>query len=61
MYTPPLSHRRNRQQVRRILAAYRNRWRDLSALTGFRSEFDLLDARDRLVIPHPSVFARSRS
>jgi hypothetical protein len=61
MDTPTLTNRRNRQQARRVLADLRTRWRDLSAPAGFRTELDLLDRRDRLVIPHPTVFARSRS
>lgn len=60
MDTPTLSNRRNRQQVRRILNDLRIRWRDLPA-SSFRSELDpVIDAGDRLVIPHPSVFARGR-
>jgi hypothetical protein len=60
MDTPTLSHRRSRQQARRVLADFRIRWRDLPA-PGFRSELDLLDPRDRLTIPHPSVFVRNRA
>jgi hypothetical protein len=55
MNTPFLSHRRDRQQTRRILADLRIRWRDLPA-SSFRSELDLVDRGDRLVTPHPSVF-----
>lgn len=60
MDTPTLSHRRNRQQARRILSAYRNRWRDLSASAGFRTELDIVEIRDRLIVPHPCVFTRGR-
>jgi hypothetical protein len=55
-----IDHRRDRQQARRILSAYRNRWRDLPA-SSFRSELDLFDSRDRLTIAHPSVFVRNRA
>lgn len=55
-----LTHRRSRQQTRRILADLRLRWRDLPA-PGFRMELgSMIDGDDRLVIPHPVVFARGR-
>ena len=55
-----IDHRRDRQQARRILAAYRNRWRVLGS--SFRTELDpVLDGHDRLDIPHPCVFTRSRA
>jgi hypothetical protein len=54
-----VNHRRDRQQTRRALADLRFRWRSVPAR--FRTELDLLDGRDRLVVPHPVVFARSRS
>lgn len=60
METRYIDHRRNRQQTRRILADLRIRWRDLPT-PGFRSELDtVIDGHDRLVMPHPCVFTRSR-
>lgn len=56
MNSPSLSHRRDRQQTRRILADLRIRWRDLPRPDS-HSELDLVDRSDRLVIPHPMVFA----
>lgn len=50
-------HRRDRQEARRILAAYRFWWRDLPA-SGFRSELDLIDGDDRIVTPHLCGFTR---
>lgn len=61
MDTPTLTHRRNRQQARRVLADLRIRWRDLPG-SSFRSELDpVIDGHDRLVIPHPVTFARNRA
>lgn len=60
MHTPSIDNRRNRQQVRRILAAYRNRWRDLSASARLRTELDIVELHDRLVIPHPWICVRGR-
>jgi hypothetical protein len=55
-----INHRRNRQQVRRVLVAYRNRWRDLNA--SFPAELDLIvDRSDRLLTPQPCIFSRGRS
>jgi len=54
-------NRRDRQQTRRILSDVRIRWRDLSA-SGLNRELDpVVNGNDRLVSPHPSIFARSRS
>ena len=58
MDTPTLTHRRNRQQTRRILADVRVRYRDLTGST-LLSEIDLLDAQPPMsVVRHPSGYQR---
>jgi len=61
MRTLGISHRRNRQQTRRVLAEFCVRWRDLNA-SGFVREFDaVVHHDDQLVIPSPTTFVRNRA
>ena len=58
MDTPLVNHRRERQHIRRYLAAICIRGRDLTGSV-FRTELDLLDGQDRFrVVRHPSGIYR---
>lgn len=56
-----INHRRDRQQARRFLADLRIRFRDLP-MSSFVSALDpVIDGHERLIIPHPCSFTRSRA
>ena len=60
MDTPIINHRRERQHIRRYLAAICIRGRDLTGSV-FHTELDLLDGQDRFrVFRHPSGIQRNR-
>lgn len=55
-----INHRRDRQQIRRVLTDLRVRWGDLAPLSPHR-ELDLADRCARPAALHYAAFPRSRS